>query len=205
MPRSRCWVSGRVLAPGHRGGARRDPRHGNSPTRCRGGGPCLVLTWLLYFERVFAQCQTRLLCLLLIFVFSNDVCFAPPALLPVPGVSLWAPTAALPCRGDGAPTSAPSTPAPSRGAATSRRQGRSCSRNSGFLKSGNTLFFPAYPPPSKQAWPWMLKAGKGITPRGLFLIPCHPFWWWNRKNTEQRKGNQKGWGMPLGDINSAVG
>lgn len=53
--------------------------------------------WLLYFDRVFVQCQTWLLCLLLIFAFSNDVCFMPLAPLPMPcwGVSPWAPTPQL--------------------------------------------------------------------------------------------------------------
>lgn len=45
----------------------------------------------LYFDRVFVQCQTWLLCLLRIFVFSNDVCFMPLAPLPMLGVSPWAP------------------------------------------------------------------------------------------------------------------
>lgn len=58
--------------------------------------------WLLYFDRVFVQYQTWLLCLLLIFAFSNDVCFMPLAPLPMPcwGVSPWAPT---PHRGSALP------------------------------------------------------------------------------------------------------
>lgn len=72
-----------------------------------GEGPCLILTRLLYFDRLFVQCQARLLCLLLIFVFPNGVCFTPLAPLPVPcrGSPRGPPrcTVALPHRGDGDP------------------------------------------------------------------------------------------------------
>lgn len=150
MLRPRCWVSGRVLAgcrdmeevPGE------TPNMGILPPGAR-GGPCFILPWLLYFDRVFVQCQTWLLCLLLIFVFSNDVCFMPPVPLPVPcwGSPRGPPrhTAALPHRGDGVPTLAPGTPAPSRGATEAGDEGEAAAERVVFWRAEICYFFLRIP------------------------------------------------------------
>lgn len=97
--------------PGETPSTRESPR-----PRCW-GGPCLILTWLLYF-RVFVQCQTWLLCLLLIFVFSNDVCFMPPAPLLVlcRGSPRGPPRGSVPPWGQD--PARPRTPVPARGQRT---------------------------------------------------------------------------------------
>lgn len=104
----------------------------------------------LYFDRVFVQCQTWLLCLLRIFVFSNDVCMIPLATLPMPGASSWTPRPSLPRHEAGVPTLAPA-PLPRPGVQLQQEMREKPQQKGGFSKERKYMIFSSVTPSFKSS------------------------------------------------------